>query len=369
MEINTAFQLLAEKRFRPYILENGGAMLNIPDLLAFMLTGEISSEISIASTTQLLDPAALDWSDEAVSALRIPRNLLRNIVKTGDSKGFLSQKLCDELNIPTAEVVAVCGHDTQCAFYGAPFHGDHIIISTGTWSLVGTTLSSPVTTPEAARLNLTNEVGADGTIDLLKNITGLWLIQETKAFLESRGDEYSFAELEALARECPDFEAYFDPDAPEFSTAGDMPSRIRNYCQRTGQTVPQKLGEILRTIYLSLAMKFRYAVEQIKQLTNTENKQYEIFMVGGGIKAEMLCRLTADVCGCTVYTGPVEATVTGNALIQLIRNGSIPDRSMRAEILENTCTARNERKIFTPSRNYDTAYEKFKNIIESPKGV
>ena len=369
MEINTAFQLLAEKRFRPYILENGGAMLNIPDLLAFMLTGEISSEISIASTTQLLDPAALDWSDEAVSALGIPRNLLRNIVKTGDSKGFLSQELCDELNIPTAEVVAVCGHDTQCAFYGAPFHDDHIIISTGTWSLVGTTLSSPVTTPEAARLNLTNEVGTDGTIDLLKNITGLWLIQETKAFLESRGDEYSFAELEALARECPDFEAYFDPDAPEFSTAGDMPSRIRNYCQRTGQAVPQTLGEIMRTIYLSLAMKFRYAVEQIKQLTNTENKQYEIFMVGGGIKAEMLCRLTADVCGCTVYTGPVEATVTGNALIQLIRNGSIPDRSMRAEILENTCTARNERKIFTPSRNYDTEYEKFKNIIESPKGV
>ena len=365
MEINTAFQLLAEKQLRPYALENGEAILNIPDLLAYMLTGNISSELSIASTTQLLDPVKKDWSDKVISELGLPRRLFHDVVASGQSKGFLSNELCEELNIPTAEVIAVCGHDTQCAFYGAPCSGEHnIIISTGTWALVGTVLDKPVASQKAAQLALTNESGADGTVDLLKNITGLWLIQETKAFLESRGKEYTFAQLEAAARECADFMAYFDPDAPQFSTAGDMPSRIKEYCKATGQPVPETIGEIMRTIYLSLAMKFRYAIEQIKELTETADEVYDIYMVGGGIRDELLCSLTADVSGCTVYTGPIEATVTGNALIQLIKNGSIPHRSMRRQILENTCLARNERRVFAPSVDYSAQYERFKEIIE-----
>jgi rhamnulokinase/L-fuculokinase len=358
MEINTAFQLLAEKRLRPYIPENGYALLPIPDLLGFMLTGEISAELSIASTTQLFDPNRLDWSDEAIAALELPRKLFPKIVKPGESKGVLSPELCRELNIPAAEVTAVCGHDTQCAAFAAPAaEKDFIFLSSGTWSLFGTVLDKPLINDTAAQLNITNEVGVNGKITFLKNITGLWLVQETKAFLESQGEEYSFAELEALARECDDFTAFINPDAEEFSVSGDMPSAVRSFCKRTGQNIPDSLGEIMRTIYLSLAMSYRLALEQISCCTG---KSYNrIYTVGGGTKDKLLCKLTADVCGIPVTAGPVEATVMGNAAIQLLRNGAIRSEADIPVIISNS----EKLQEFSPQGNYDRQYEDFKKII------
>lgn len=364
MPINTAFQLLAEKKLRPYILEHGAALLPTPDLLAYMLTGDISAELSIASTTQLFDPQALDWSDEAISTLGLPRRLFPKIVKPGESKGMLLPALCEELNIPQAEVIAVCGHDTQCAYYGAPIRSNYYqpIISCGTWSLVGTIIDKPLLTDEAAKLGITNEVGVNGTINLLKNITGLWLIQETKAFLEAQGQEISFAELEALAREEESFTAFIDPDAPEFSTAGNMPQRIKDCCVKTGQTPPENLGQVMRIIYLSLAMKYRLAIEQIGRLTGIE-KFLEIFMVGGGIRDTLLCQLTADVCSTDVTAGPIEATVLGSAVIQLVKNGEIPAEVSRRRIIERTAISRNELFSYKPQKNYDEEYKIFKKII------
>lgn len=362
MEINTAFQLLAEKKQRPYILENGAALLPTPDLLAYMLTGEISAELSISSTTQLFDPNTLDWSYEAISALGLPKEVFPKIVKPGESKGMLLPALCEELNIPQAEVIAVCGHDTQCAYYAAPLTSNNrIIISCGTWSLVGKIIDKPILTDEARTLGITNEVGVNGEINLLKNITGLWLVQETKAFLEAQGQEYSFAELEALAREEESFTAFIDPDAPEFSSSGDIPQRIKDYCKKTGQTPPENLGQVMRTIYLSLAMKYRLAVEQLDKLT--EKSFDTIHMVGGGIRDTLLCQLTADVCGAEVMAGPIEATVLGNALIQLIRNGEIPAEVYKRRIVESTALISNELYRCKPQKNYNDEYKAFKNII------
>lgn len=362
MEINTAFQLLADKLKRPYILENGAALLPTPDLLAYMLTGEISAELSIASTTQLFDPQTLGWSDAAISSLGFPRKLFPKIVKPGESKGMLSDELCEELNIPQCEVVAVCGHDTQCAYYAAPYTSkNRIIISCGTWSLVGKLVDKPVLTDEARTLGITNEVGVNGEINLLKNITGLWLVQETKAFLEAHGEEYSFADLESLSREEEAFAAFIDPDAPEFSTAGDMPQRIKDYCIKTGQTPPENLGQVLRIIYLSLAMKYRLAIEQLDKLT--EKSCDTIHMVGGGIRDTLLCQLTADICGAEVVAGPVEATVLGNAVIQLVKNGEIPTEVYRRRVIEGTANERNEISYYKPQKNYDKEYENYKIII------
>ncbi len=358
MEINTAFQLLAEKKYRPYILENGMAILPTPDLFAYMLTGEISAELSIASTTQLFSPETLDWSDEAINALGLPRKLFPKIIKPGDSKGRLLPQLCSELNIPQCEVISICGHDTQCAAFAAPaVEEDFIFLSSGTWSLFGTVLDKPVMTDDAYRLNVTNEVGYDGKITFLKNITGLWLVQETKAFLESQGEEYSYADLEKTARECDSFTAFVDADAEEFSVAGDMPSRIREFCKKTGQAVPQSIGEIMRVVYLSLAMKYRFALEQISKCTK---KTYgKIYMVGGGTRDTLLSQITADVCGIPVTTGPVEATVMGNAAIQLLKCGAIGSEKDIPSII------RKSEKLydFTPEKNYDNEYESFKNII------
>lgn len=363
MPINTAFQLLAEKKERPYMLEYGAYILPTPDLLCYMLTGEVSAELSIASTTQLLNPETLDWSDEAIEALGLPRRLFPKIVKPGESKGMLSEELCEELNIPTAEVIAVCGHDTQCAYYAVPYTVTNpIIISCGTWSLVGTVIDKPVLTDEAARLGITNEVGVNGKINLLKNITGLWLVQETKAFLEAQGEEHSYAELEALAREEEGFIAFIDPDAPEFSNAGNMPQRIKDYCTKTQQKAPENLGQVMRTIYLSLAMKYRLAIEQTGKLTGTDEFS-GIYMVGGGIRDTLLCQLTADVCNMDVTAGPVEATVLGSAVIQLIRNGEISDESCKGNIIRQTALGRNELSDYKPQKNYDEEYKIFKNII------
>ncbi len=362
MPINTAFQLLAEKKERPYILEHGKYILPTPDLLCYMLTGEVSAELSIASTTQLLSPQTLDWSDEVVEALGLPRALFPKIVKPGESKGMLSDELCKELNIPQAEVVAVCGHDTQCAYYAVPSAAENpVVISCGTWSLVGTIIHRPILTDDAARLGITNEVGVNGQINLLKNITGLWLVQETKAFLEAKGEEYSYAELSALACEEEGFTAFIDPDAPEFSTAGDMPQRIKDYCIKTQQKAPENLGQVMRTIYLSLAMKYRLAIEQLSCLTG-ENLTV-IHMVGGGIRDSLLCRLTADVCGMVVKAGPVEATVLGNAAVQLMKNGAVSDESSKKQLIEQYCKNRNELFIYEPAKNYDNEYINFKNII------
>lgn len=359
MDINTAFQLLSDKINRPYVLENGAVFLLIADLLGYMLTGIISTEMSAASTTQLFNPNKLEWSLDVAQALGIPAHLFPKIINSGEIKGELSKNLCCELNIPTAKLISVCGHDTQCAAFATPANEkDFVFLSCGTWSLLGTILDRPLINEKTAQFNITNELGYGGKTTFLKNITGLWLVQETKAFLEANGENITFADLEAQARAADYFTAFIDTDAEEFFVSGDIPLRVRESCIKTGQAVPQTLGEVMRTIYLSLAMKYRSAFEQISECTG--KKYCNIYMLGGGTKDRLLCSLTSDVCGVNVIAGPIEATVIGNAAIQFRSCGAVENESMISDITRNS----EELKTFVPQRNYDNEYFEFKRMFQ-----
>ena len=360
MEINTAFQLLSLKLHREHILNNAQQLLFMPDLMAYLLTGQMNAEISIASTSQLVDAQTHDWSDRVIDALGLPRDIFPKIIPSGTNVGELSDELCNELCVPKCSVTAVCGHDTQCACAAVPAEEeDFIFISCGTWSLFGTETDSPVINEISAEYNASNELGYGGKTTLLKNIIGLWFIQETRRFLRKQGQEYSFADLEKLAAEAEPFRCFIDPEAPEFVPPGDIPQRVKDYCRRTSQYVPETLGEVMRCIYESLALKYRQSLEEISACTG---KSYnKLYMVGGGIKDTFLCRLAAGACNCSVSAGPVEATAYGNGMIQLISLGIVSDITAARRII----AASEDIKQYSPENTeaWDKAYESYKQIL------
>jgi rhamnulokinase/L-fuculokinase len=277
-------------------------------------------------------------------------------VKSGSVIGTLSKELCDELDIEPIKVVAVCGHDTQCALAATPSEEkDFVFLSCGTWSLLGTELDEPLIDENSARLNVTNELGYAEKTSFLKNIIGLWLIQESRRQWIREGKNYSFAELESMAKSAEAFKCFIDPDAPEFTPAGNIPKRIREYCARTSQPVPETDGEVMRCIYESLALKYRSAKEELE--TCTGKSFSAIYMVGGGTKDRFLSQLTACACGCRVSSGPIEATAYGNIAIQLMADGEIPGLAQARRIV------RNSEKIYTfepeNTGDWEKAYEKF----------
>lgn len=322
MEINTVFQLLYLAHNRRELLDRADCMLLMPDLFHYFLCGEKSCEYSIASTTQLLDARRKTWSKEVLRALELPEKILQPVVPSGTPLSPLRPDIAGELGIDPMLVVAGAGHDTQCAMAAVPTQEkDFIFISCGTWSLFGTELPEPVITQDSRRLNLANEGGAGGRISFLKNIIGLWLVQESRRQWMREGKEYSFGELEKLAAAEAPFRSLIDPDAPEFVPAGDVPERIREFCRRTGQPVPETPGQIVRCIDESLALKYRLTLDEIRECTG---KDYPVIhMVGGGTQSGLLCRFTADACARPVCAGPVEATVYGNLALQLMAAGEI----------------------------------------------
>lgn len=332
MEINTVFQLLALKEQRPELIERADCMLLMPDLFNYFLSGIKASEASIVSTTQMSNPIEKTWSKEVIKALKLPESLLTDVVKTGTILGPVRKEIQEELGVEAMEVIAIAGHDTQCALTAVPTSKeDFIFVSCGTWSLFGTELKDPNLSDSAERLNITNETGTEGKTSFLKNIIGLWLVQESRRQWKREGKDFSFSELEQLARSAEPFQSLIDPDAPEFVPAGNIPERIRSYCQRTGQKVPQTEGEIVRCINESLAMKYRYSLEEIKACTKLD---YDVIhMVGGGTQSALLCSFTASAAAMPVLAGPVEATVYGNIAIQLLARGLIRDIRQARELI------------------------------------
>lgn len=332
MEINTAFQLLSLVLNRPDLLERTDKLLLTPDLLNYMLTGEKKAEYSIASTTQLLDAKKGVWSEKVIQTLGIPKHIFPTIVPSGTKIGVLSDEICEELGLKKCDVIAVAGHDTQSALVAVPSKEENFIfISCGTWSLIGTELEAPLINEKSDYYNITNEGGYGGRASFLKNITGLWLVQESRRQWMREGNEYSFGQLEELAMKAAPFASFIDPDAPEFSASGDIPSRIREYCRSHGQKVPETVGEMIRCINESLALKYRYSLEQISECTGLDYPA--IHMVGGGIKSSQLCQFTANANGRRVIAGPVEATVLGNVALQLIAAGQIRDLAEARRII------------------------------------
>lgn len=360
MDFNTIFQLLSLKENRPYILEEADTLLFMPDLLSYMLTGVKSTEYSIATTSQMVDLKTHDWSDRILDALGIKKSLLTDIVPTGTVIGQLSDDICEELGVPKADVISVASHDTQSAVTAAPCeYEDFAFISCGTWSLFGTEVKEPIINEASKKLNVTNEGGYDYTVAFLKNICGLWLIQESRRQWMREGKEYSYAELEKLALECEPFKCFIDPDAPEFAPMGNIPKRVREYCKKTGQYVPETVGEIMRCIYESLALKYRYTFDGIKDCTG---KSYDrIHVMGGGTKDKLLLQMTAQSCNVNVYGGPIEATALGNIAVQLMSSGAVKDIKEARKIIADG----EKLKLYSPeSRNeWEAAYESFKKII------
>ncbi|MBP3329820.1 MAG: rhamnulokinase [Clostridia bacterium] len=361
MELNTIFQLLALKKERPHMLERTDKMLFMPDLFAYMLTGEKNTEYSIATTSQMIDLKTNSWSDELLDKLGIRKDIFAPIVKSGTKVGFLSKEICEECGVESVPVIAVCEHDTQSAISAVPCpEGEFAFISSGTWSLFGTELEEPVVNDTTYEINVTNEGGYDFSTGFLKNIIGLWLIQESRRQWAREGENYSYADLEKLALASEPFKCFIDPDAPEFVPHGNLPERVREYCRKTNQYVPETVGEIMRCIYESLAMKYRETFEKIKECTG---KDYPVIhVIGGGTKDTLLCQLTANSCGCEVKAGPIEATVLGNLAVQLISHGEIKDIKEAREII-----ASSENVVTYVPQDADLWSENFEKYLKATK--
>lgn len=361
MDFNTAFQLLSIKENRPELLARAESLLFMPDLFAYFLTGNKVSEYSIATTSQLVDINTRDWSKEMLEKLGLPEKIFNRIVPSGSVTGYLSDEICEELGLEKVPVIAVCGHDTQSAVTAVPSEKeDFAFISSGTWSLFGTETKKPIVNDLSYSFNVTNEGGFGYSTAFLKNICGLWLIQESRRQWIREGKEYSYAELEKAALREKPFARFIDPDAPEFAVPGNLPARITEYCRRTGQSVPENEGQTVRCIYESLALRYRAVLEGIEKCTG---KKYDsLNVVGGGTKDTLLCKMTADACNITVYAGPIEATVMGNVAVQLISGGDIADVIEARRIIANS----GQLKCYSPENTaaWDEAYEKFKSVTK-----
>lgn len=362
MRINTLYQLYYLSRYRKDLIDRAEKLLFMPDLFAYFLTGEMRTEETIASTSNLQNPKTKEWDRDLICALGIPGGLFAPKIKPGEVYGCLRPQIAEEIGCDRVPVFAVPSHDTASAVLAVPSDKkDFIYISCGTWSLFGTELCEPLMSKESEKAGFTNESGAGGTIRFLKNIMGLWLFQESFRKWKKEDPEVNYKILDEEAANSAPFACFVNPDAAEFETPGDMPERIKEFCRKTGQYVPQTRGEILRCIYESLALKYRYALKQISDLTG---KSYDtIHMVGGGVKAKILCEFTASACGMQVLAGPSEATAMGNASSLLMSLGEIKDIKEIRSVIKSSM----DLNTYEPQNtgDWDKAYEEFEKILNA----
>lgn len=361
MELNTVFQLYSLVLNRPYQLDRAESLLLMPDLFNYMLTGVKASEYTNCTTTQLLDASKGTWSRRVMDALGIPFRLFTSIVQPGTVIGRLTPEICEELEVDPIQVISVASHDTASAVAAVPAkEKDFIFNSCGTWSIFGTVTDIPILNKKAVRYNFANEGVAEGKTSLIRNILGLWLIQESRRQYQREGFDYSYGDLERLALQEKPFACFIDPDDPMFISPGNLPRRVREFCKKTGQTVPETVGQVMRCIYESLAMKYRYTYNQLRDCTGKDYRT--IHMIGGGTKDKLLCQMTANACDCTVTAGPIEATVLGNIAIQLIAGGQIRNVDEARQII-----SRSEKVLcYQPEEadSYCLAYEKYLKALK-----
>lgn len=357
---NSSLHLLAEAKKKSPALFEAERMLFVPDLLAYWLTGRQAVERTIASTSQLLNPHTGDWAWPVIDALGLPRKVFGEIVAPGTVLGPVRDAVAAIIGKAGIPVVATACHDTASAVAGIPMDGSgNLWLSSGTWSIMGIESPEAVTTPEALERGFCNELGVNGSVRFLKNISGLWLIQECKRQWELDGKSYNFATMAEMAEEAEPFTAFIDPDDASFASPGGMPAKIQAWCEKTGQTVPQTPGAILRVATESLAMKYRTVFESIKSLTGREFSR--LHAGGGGIQNEALSRATANALGIEVVAGPVEATSCGNVITQAIATGHLADLKAGRELIRRSFDFR----IYQPQDTaaWDAAYADFKKLL------
>ncbi|OMF29795.1 rhamnulokinase [Paenibacillus sp. FSL H8-0548] len=357
LPFNTIYQLAALKKADSPLLRDAKHFLMIPDLLRYFLTGEMFNEFSNATTTQLYNPVTESWDEELIRAIGISPELFGTVVQPGAKVGSLRQSLCEELSVDSVPVIAAAEHDTGSAVAAVPaLDRSFAYLSCGTWSLMGTEVDSPVINELAEQLNFTNEGGAYGTYRLLKNIMGLWILQECRRSWERAGISYTFPELVKLAGEAKPFVSFIDPDDPLFLHPGDMPARITEYCLRTGQEAPAEAGAIVRCILESLALKYRYVLELTEQLSGQAFGG--LHMVGGGIQNTLLCQWTANAIGKPVWAGPVEGSAIGNMIVQWIASGALADIWEARKVIRDSFPV----DVYEPEQPeaWESAYSLFK---------
>ena len=359
MPINTLYQLFAEP---PEQLASASRLLLIADYFNAQFSGRGVAERSLASTTQLYNPATQQWSEELQTHLGLPPDLLPPLVDSGTVLGPLLPEIVAETGLPGIQVLATCSHDTGAAVAAVPEEGDDwAYLSSGTWSLLGVELAEPLITPEAEAANFTNEIGFGGTVRFLKNIAGLWIIQECRRAWLAEGQEYTYDALTRLAEAAPPLMSLLHPDDTRFLAPGGMPEKVRAYCRETGQPVPETPGQIVRCALESLALSYRRTLEQTEALTGRTLRRLHI--VGGGSHNALLNQFAADATGRTVLAGPVEATAIGNVLLQAVTLGHLASLAD----LRRTVRASFPVQTFEPVRTdaWQTAYTRFQQ--ETPQ--
>lgn len=358
---NTYMQLAAMcEDGHDYILKNAYKMLFIPDLLINFLTGKTISEYTLSSVSQLYDFKKDDWCQEILDSYSIPRSLFGTLTKPGTLLGRTQDSYNKYMETKGFPVSVVCEHDTASAYLSSPLTSDCALISCGTWALIGTELDSCVITPEGYRVNLANEGGYEGHHRLLRNVMSSWFIQETKRYYKEHGKDYSFEELGSLAEAAEPFAYLFDPDEDLFYEPGNMPVKIQQFCMEHYGSRPESTGEIIRCIYESLAMKFRWTIEQLERISGRSLPV--INMMGGGAKASMLCQFTANAAGRKVIAGPDEATAIGNITVQLISTGAARTLDEAKEIMRSSY----ETKEYIPrdTDQWNLKYREFLKLLK-----
>ena len=361
MQLNTLFQLIAMREANSPLLDCAQTLLFIPDLFNYLFTGQIKSEFSIASTSQMYDPRRKRWATELVTRLGLPARILPDVIPSGTLLGPLREEVATECDVPAAAVIAPACHDTASAVAAVPAEGgDWCYISSGTWSLMGVERDQPVINDKTLKYNYTNEGGVGGTIRLLKNIMGLWLVQECRRQWQRDGHEHSYSDLTQMAAACTPLARVIDPDHKPFLSPGQMPRKIEEFCRSTRQPAPASPGDFVRACLDSLALTYRRTLEGLEDVTGRKIKT--IHIVGGGSQNELLNQLTADACDRPVVAGPAEATAIGNILVQAMATGDVKLLAEARAIVRESFPV----KRYEPRRTeqWEEAYRRFHEVVE-----
>ena len=360
MQINSLYQLLAMKEGGSEILKAARTLLFVPDLFNYLFTGQRKCEFSIVTTSQMYDPRRKTWATPVLEKLGLPTDILPEIVPSGTVIGPLREDVAKECGVGRVPVIAPATHDTASAVAAVPAEGtDWCYISSGTWSLMGVELPEPIINDKSLRYNYTNEGGVGGTIRFLKNIMGLWLVQECRRHWQREGHDHSYAELTQMAVRSQPLAAIIDPDHKPFLTPFDMPSKIEQFCRGTGQRPPSSRGEFVRACLDSLALTYRRTLEGLEDVLG--RRVGAIHIVGGGCQNELLNQMTADACNRPVLAGPVEATAIGNILVQAMATGDVKTLAEARSIVRNSFPV----KRYEPhsTKSWEDAYAKYRAMV------
>jgi rhamnulokinase len=354
MELNTLYQLLALQKDSPEVLAAADCLLMMPDFFHWCLSGIKAAEFTNATTTQFFHPANRTWSYSLLKKFGLPTGILPKVVEPGTSLGALRQSVSVETGLGKVQVIAPASHDTASAVAAVPVssaeEGAWAYLSSGTWSLMGLELRQAQLSSKALELNITNEGGVDGTFRVLKNITGLWLVQQCKRAFENDGKAFEYAQLVRLAKDAPPLRSFMDPDDPRFTNPSSMPAAIQQFCRETNQPVPKSPGAFIRCALESLALKYQVVLARLEEIA--AKRVETIHVVGGGSKNHLLDQFTADACNREVVAGPVEATALGNVLVQARACGEIESLAELRSVVRQS----SEMETFTPDPDAASAW-------------